>query len=159
MRFLAVVQKRTANCRERVYDLPVRRDRAIFARKQGWAGRYPSSRRSPQPNPGKPPSIQAERERGTLSPFRENHHVWQFSGLLLVLSLYSYHVRELLVCWLFFTSIFICVTLLILIGLLGVHAGERLTVRARATARMTPVLALAYVKHSVRRVSHARELK
>lgn len=94
-----------------------------------------------------------------MSPFREKHHVWQFSGLLLGLSLYSYHVRELLVCWLFFTSIFVCVTLLILIGLLGVHAGERLTVWVRATTGMTPVLALAYVKHSVRRVSHARELK
>ena len=85
--------------------------------------------------------------------------MWQFSGLLLVLSLYSYHARELLVCWLVFTSICVCVTLLILIGLLGVYAGERLTVWARATAGMTPVLALAYVKHSVRRVSHARGLK
>ena len=37
-KFLAVVPKRTANCRERVYYLPVRRDRATFARKQGWAG-------------------------------------------------------------------------------------------------------------------------
>ena len=69
--------------------------------------------------------------------------MWQFSGLLLVLSLYSYHGRELLVCWLFFTSIFVFVTLLILIGLLGVYAGERLTVWAQATAGMTPVLVLA----------------
>jgi hypothetical protein len=69
--------------------------------------------------------------------------VWQFSGLLLVLSLYSCHGRELLVCWLFFTSIFVFVTLLILIGLLGAYAGERLTVWARATAGMTPVLVLA----------------
>jgi hypothetical protein len=77
-----------------------------------------------------------------LNHLRENHHAYQISGLLLGLSLYSYRVRELLVCWLFFSVLFVCVTLVILSGVLAVYAGEWLTVWARATAPVSPVLAL-----------------
>jgi hypothetical protein len=72
--------------------------------------------------------------------------VSQFSGLILGLSLYSYHVRELVVCWLFFTLLFVCLALVLLGGVLAVNAGERITVWARTAAGVTPVLALAPVK-------------
>jgi hypothetical protein len=44
-------------------------------------------------------------------------------------------VRELLVCWLFF-SLFVCVMLSILSGVLAVQARECLAVWARTLARM-----------------------
>lgn len=74
-----------------------------------------------------------------MQQFRESHHLSQFSGLLLGLGLSSYHIRELLVCWLFFTLLFVCVVLLLLSGELAVQAGEYLAVWARSLARMTPV--------------------
>jgi hypothetical protein len=81
-----------------------------------------------------------------LNPLRASHHVSQFSGLLLGLSLYFYHVRELLVCWLIFTLLFACVTLLVLGGVLAVQTGEYLTVWVRTLPRMTPVVALGHVE-------------
>src|SRR5229473_6394478 len=90
--------------------------------------------------------FQAEREGEPLSLLREGHHVSQFSGLLLGLSLYFYHVRELLVCWLIFTLLFVCLALVILGGVLAVHVGEYLTVWARTLAGMTPVVALGHVE-------------
>jgi hypothetical protein len=76
--------------------------------------------------------------------------VSQFSGLLLGLSLYFYHVRELLVCWLIFTLLFACVTLLVLGGVLAVQTGEYLTVWVRTLARMTPVVAPGHVELPLR---------
>jgi len=49
----------------------------------------------------------------------------QFSGLLLGLSVCSYHVRELLVCWLFFTLLFVCLALVLLGGVFAVYASEQ----------------------------------
>jgi hypothetical protein len=91
--------------------------------------------------------------------FREGHHVSQCSGLLLGLSLYSYHVRELLVCWLFFSLLFVCVALLILSGVLAVQAGERLTVWARTLAGMTPVVALAHAELPLKNISDPRKFE
>src|SRR5260370_38289262 len=64
---LTVVQNRTANCLERVYRVAIRREREPFAGMQGWARRFPSSRRSPQLNPGKRASIPSRARRGTLA--------------------------------------------------------------------------------------------
>ena len=50
--------------------------------------------------------------------------MWQFSGLLLVFSLYSYRVRELLVFWLFFSLLFVLLVLVILGGVLACYAGK-----------------------------------
>lgn len=63
---------------------------------------------------------------------RENHRVLQFSGLFLGLSLYSYHVRELLICWLFFCLVFLSLGLAVLGGILAGYAGKRVTVWACA---------------------------
>jgi hypothetical protein len=73
---------------------------------------------------------------------RKNHRVSQVSGLLLGLSLYSYRVRELVACWLFFILLFVVLALLILAGALAWYAGTIAVHWARTTAPVTPVLAL-----------------
>jgi hypothetical protein len=78
--------------------------------------------------------------------FKESLRVLPIGGLLLGLSLYSYHARELLVCWLYFGVLFVCMMLVILIGELGVYAGECVAVWARSTAKMTPVLEFVAVE-------------
>jgi hypothetical protein len=90
---------------------------------------------------------------------RESHRVSQLSGFLLGLSLYSYRVRELLACWLFFVILFVVVALLILGGVLAWYAGIYASHWARTTAPVTPVLALASVQAHLERISDARELK
>ena len=77
-----------------------------------------------------------------MNQLRESHRVSQFSGLLLGLSLYSYQVRELLVCWLFFTLLFVSLALVILGGVLACYGGKYVTHWARTAAQMTPVVAL-----------------
>ena len=94
-----------------------------------------------------------------MHKMRESPQVWEFSGLLLGLSLYSYHVRELLVCWLYFSVLFVCVTLLLLLGVLGVYAGECVAVWARSATGMTPVLVLASTGLRVKIISAATKLK
>ena len=93
-----------------------------------------------------------------MNPLRESHYVSQFSGLLVGLSLSSYFIRELLVCWLFFSLLFVCVALLLLSGVLAVQAGEYLTVWARTLAGMTPVVALAHTDVPLKNISDARKL-
>jgi hypothetical protein len=85
--------------------------------------------------------------------------VSKFSGLLVGLSLSSYHVRELLVCWLFFSLLFACVALLLLSGVLAVQAGEYLAVWARSATGITPVLAVASADLPVTTISDAKEFK
>ena len=94
-----------------------------------------------------------------MDPLRKSHHVSQFSGLLLGLSLSSYHVRELLVCWFFFSFLFVCVMLLILSGKLAVYAGQSLTVWARTVAGMTPALSLGRSELPLKDISDVRNLK
>jgi hypothetical protein len=77
---------------------------------------------------------------------KESPRVLPVAALLVGLTLYSYHGRELLVCWLCFTVLFVSVMLVILIGELGVYAGESLAVRARTLGRMTPVAATSDVR-------------
>ena len=94
-----------------------------------------------------------------MQQFRESHRVSQFSGLLVGLSLSSYFIRELLVCWLFFCLLFVCVALLLLSGVLAVQAGEYLTVWARTLAGMTPVVALAHTDLPLKNISDAGKLE
>ncbi|HVS88510.1 MAG TPA: hypothetical protein VHF01_09870 [Candidatus Acidoferrum sp.] len=83
----------------------------------------------------------------------------QFSGLLLGLSLYSYHVRELLVCWLFFSLLFGSLALVILGGVLACYAGKYVTVWARTAAPVTPVLELGSGELHLETISDARKFK
>jgi hypothetical protein len=95
----------------------------------------------------------------SLNQLRESYRVSQFSGLLLGLSLYSYHVRELLVCWLFFSLLFASLALVVLGGVLACYAGKYVTVWARTAAGMTPVVALGSGDLRLKTISDARKLK
>jgi hypothetical protein len=95
----------------------------------------------------------------SLSQLRQNHRVSQFSGLLLGFSLYSYHVRELLVCWLFFSLLFVVLALLILGGVLACYAGKYAAHWASTTAPITPVLALGSAELHLKTISGGRKFK
>ena len=45
-------------------------------------------------------------------------------GWLLGLSLHLYHLQEVLICWLFFSLVFVSLALLILAGALACYSGE-----------------------------------
>jgi hypothetical protein len=94
-----------------------------------------------------------------LNYLRENYRVSQVSGLLLGLSLNFYRVRELLVCWLFFSLLFVLLALLILGGVLACYVGECVTVWARTTAPVSPVLALGSADLQLKSIPDARKLK
>ena len=91
--------------------------------------------------------------------FKENVWVLPVVGLLLGLSLFSYHLREILVCYLIFTVLFACIMLLILVGELGVYAGEYVAVWVHLTTVKTPVLALVSSEPSMKIVFQASEIK
>lgn len=78
----------------------------------------------------------------SLSLLREYPRVSLFSGVLLGLSLYSYRVRELLICWLFFCLLFVLLALLTLTGVAVSHAGKYILDWTNAGARVTPAAAL-----------------
>src|SRR5713226_1412001 len=90
-------------------------------------------------------SIHRKRNRieDSLRQLRESHRVSQLSGLLLGLSLYSYRVRELVACWLFFIILFVVLALLTSGAVLAWYAGMYAARWARTTAPVVPVLALA----------------
>jgi hypothetical protein len=90
---------------------------------------------------------------------RESHRVSQFSGLLLGLSLYSYRVRELAACLLFFTLFFAVLALLVLGAVLAWYAGIYASHWARTAAPVTPVLVLAPAEVPLETISGASELK
>lgn len=89
--------------------------------------------------------------------FKESVRALPVGALLLGLSLYSYHVRELLICWLFFSVLFVCMMLVFLIGELGVCAGECVTVWARSAAETTPAPELTAIEFPVKSVSEPRK--
>ena len=91
--------------------------------------------------------------------FKENVWVLPVVGLLLGLSLFSYHLREILVCYLIFTVLFACIMLLILVGELGVYAGEYVAVWVHLTTVKTPVLALVSSEPAMKIVFQASEIK
>jgi hypothetical protein len=90
--------------------------------------------------------------------FKENLRVLSVGGLLLGLSVYSYHVRELLVCWLYFSVLFVCMMLVILIGELGVYAGKCVAVWARSAAEMTPVFEFAAIELPLKNIPEPKKL-
>ena len=94
-----------------------------------------------------------------MPQLRESHRVSQLSGLLLGLSLYSYRVRELAACWLFFIILFVLLALLILGAVLAWYAGIYASHWARTTGPRTPVLALVSAGVHQETNSGARQLK
>ena len=79
----------------------------------------------------------------SLNNLHGSHRVSQFSGLLLGVSLYSYHVRELLACWLFFCFFFVLLALVISGGVLVGYAGKHAFHWASTFVQVTPIVALA----------------
>jgi len=96
---------------------------------------------------------------GSMRPLRGSHRVSQFSGLLLGLSLYSYRVRELVACWLFFKILFAVLALLILGAVLAWYAWIYASHWARTTTPVAPVLVLATAEVPLETISGARDLK
>jgi hypothetical protein len=90
--------------------------------------------------------------------FKKSVRVLPVGALLLGLTLYSYHLRELLVCWVFFSVLFVCMMLVFLMGELGVSAGERVTVWVRSAAETTPASELTAIEFAVKSVSEPRKL-
>ena len=90
---------------------------------------------------------------------RENHHELQVSGLVLGLGLYSYHMRELMVCWFFFSLLFVLLALLILVGVLACYAGKCVIDWASTTPRVTPVVTLSIDDLRLKTISDGLELK
>jgi peptidoglycan/LPS O-acetylase OafA/YrhL len=90
---------------------------------------------------------------------RESHRVLQLSGLLLGFSLYSYRVRELVVCWLFLIILFVALALLILGAVLAWYAGIYASHWVRTTTPVVPVLVLASAGVHQETNSGARQLK
>jgi hypothetical protein len=83
------------------------------------------------------------RIEGAVLQLRESHRVSQLFGLVLGLSLYSYRVQELVVCWLFFIILFVVLALLVLGAVLAWYAGKWAIDWARTTVPLTPVPVLA----------------
>ena len=90
---------------------------------------------------------------------RESHRVSQLFGLILGLCLYSYRVQELLVCWLFFTILFVVLALLVLGAVLAWYAGKWATDWAGTTVPLTPVPVLGSAGVHPETTSGARHLK
>jgi hypothetical protein len=89
---------------------------------------------------------------------RESHRVSQLSGLVLGLSLYSYRVRELFACWLFFFLVFVVLALLFLGGVLAWYAGQS-PIWGRGNVQATAALALASAEVHLETIPGARQLK
>jgi hypothetical protein len=90
---------------------------------------------------------------------RESHRVSQLTGLVLGLSLYSYRVRELLACWLFFFLMFVVLALVFLGGVLAWYAGQSGAHWAGGGVPATPALALASAEVQLETIADARQLK
>ena len=65
-----------------------------------------------------------------------------FSTLLLGLACFSYRVKELLVCWLFFCSLFALLALMFLGAVLACYAGKYLVAWTTAAHTVIPKLAV-----------------
>ena len=80
-------------------------------------------------------------------------------GSLLGLSLLSYHLRELLVCWLFFSLVFVSLALLILTGVLVCCAGGHAIAWACRAARVIWNVVLGAPEIPLKLVPDGRKLK
>jgi hypothetical protein len=67
------------------------------------------------------------------------------AGMLLVISPYSYHARELLTCWMFFALLLVSVTPAIVVSVLVYYAGKWIVHWAWDDGRgkVTPALGLS----------------
>jgi hypothetical protein len=120
-----------------------------LARKTGGpTGRYQLSRCPSVLTLGKRPSIPS------CARSRVTHRVSQCASLFLGLGLIlrSYHMRELLVCWLCFSVAFVSLTLVILAAILTCYAGRYIIEWASAVVRVIRPPSLTYAKLSQNKI-------
>jgi len=113
-----------------------------IGRSFGRTGRYQLSRRFSS-SPWKTGSHFKVREiEESLSQLQVTYRVSQFAGMFLGLGLIlrSYHIRELLACWLFFSLVFVLLALIVFGISLAFCTGERVVHWARAAAQVTPIV-------------------
>jgi hypothetical protein len=117
--------------------------------RSNWAVSTFSLSFSPEPWKTAFPSKLREIE-GFLSQSRATHRVSQCASLFLGLGfiLRSYHMRELLVCWLCFSIAFVLLTLVILAVVLACYAGRYFIQWASAVVRVTRLRSLTHAKLS-----------
>ena len=82
----------------------------------------------------------------------------QFSALLLCLGCYSYRVKELVVCWLFFCSLFALLALMFLGVVLVCYAGKYVVAWTNAVHTVIPELAVCLVELPIDIISTPRIL-
>jgi hypothetical protein len=92
----------------------------------------------------------------SMNPLRRVRSLSEFSVLRLV-SLYSYHVREVLVCWPLFTAVFAAVAVLVLTGAPASYAGKYAI--HCATAPGAPVAGLGPDEPYLKTAPHSIKLK
>ena len=97
--------------------------------------------------------------RKSVKQGRESRYALRLSGLLLGFSLYSYRIQELLVCWLFFSLLFVSLALVILGSVLACYAGKYVIRRVTTAARLRPVVALGSDNLPLQNMVDARKLK
>src|SRR5579859_3496412 len=100
------------------------------------------SRRAPHPKVERGLPTQDVRDRGTFESPRKDPLSVTNLCVAPGISLYSYHVRELLVCLAFFSLLFVLLALLILGGIIAWHAGEYVLQRAGTAGRVRRSVAL-----------------
>ena len=80
-----------------------------------------------------------KRKLVALRSVQKSYQVIGYSGLVMGLGLCSYPVRELLVCWLFFSLPFVMMGLLVLGVVIACDAGLYIIQWAGSAARVLPV--------------------
>lgn len=95
----------------------------------------------------------------SLSQLRTIHQVSQCSILFLglALSLRSYFVRELLVCWLLFSLVFMLLIILILVGWFAARAGNLIIIWASTARTRASILSLSPVRLPIKIASVGRK--
>jgi hypothetical protein len=90
--------------------------------------------------------IHAMIQKDILRRLLTGFYFLQFWALLLCLACYSYRVKELLVCWLLFCSLFAVLAVMFLGALLAFYAGKRLVAWTTAAHTVIPQLAVCLVE-------------
>jgi len=101
-----------------------------------------------------PPMIQKDILRRLLARF----YFLPFSAFFPCLACYSYRVRELLVCWLFFSSLFASIALLFLAVVLAGYAGRYLMKYVSVVKTVIPELAVRFAELPPDAISEPRIL-
>lgn len=127
--------------------------------RSGRVGKYLSSRRPTDSYGGNRFNPKLNKLEEPVNPLRGRHCVPQFCALIAGVSLYSYHVRELLACWLFFCSLFALLGLIVSAVVLAGYAGRYAIGWARGMTQAPPIVALAVGEFRLKEAAEDELLK